>query len=179
MYVSIPDCFMFAFLAGLIFGLVYEGLRIVRIVLPARIVVFLCDVAFFIASAFAVCKLSEFLGNYIRLYTVIGFAAGVFAYIATFGRLFNRPENAIARFIRKTAGKIAKKIGGVSKKFLGEFAQKSRAGFGKIHEYYGKFAETHLKPLHSGKKKMYNIKGNNNIGERENNVIKVQIRKSS
>ena len=48
MYVSIPDCFMIAFVVGLIFGLVYEALRIVRLILRFKAAVFLCDVLFFI-----------------------------------------------------------------------------------------------------------------------------------
>ena len=45
---SIPDCFMTAFAVGLLFALVYEALRIIRILLPFRAVTFVCDVLFFV-----------------------------------------------------------------------------------------------------------------------------------
>ena len=42
---------MAAFAAGLMFSLVYEALRIVRVIFPFRIVVFVCDVVFFLLAA--------------------------------------------------------------------------------------------------------------------------------
>lgn len=60
---SIPDCFMIAFAVGLVFGLVYEALRIVRLILRFGAAVFICDIAFFMLAAAAVFKLSESLGN--------------------------------------------------------------------------------------------------------------------
>lgn len=75
---SIPDCFMIAFAAGLIFAVVYEILRIVRVMFPFQVVTFVCDIVFFVIAAGAVTKLSLSLGNYIRIYTVLGFGAGDF-----------------------------------------------------------------------------------------------------
>ena len=97
---SIPDCFMIAFAAGLVFALVYEALRIIRVVFPFKVVTFICDIAFFVIAAGAVTKLSLSLGNYIRVYTVLGFGAGIFTYIATIGRLLNVLENAAAGAVR-------------------------------------------------------------------------------
>ncbi len=180
MYVSIPDCFMIAFLAGLIFGPVYELLRIIRLILRMRIVVFLCDIAFFIGAGFVVCKLSEFLGSYIRMYTVIGFGAGVFTYIVTLGRLLNTLEGSAAVVWRRTIGKLFRKLKRSTKNILIKIAQKSRNGIVKIHEYSSNFTKTHLKRLHLNRKKMYNIKGNDMLGEGENtHVIKLQIRKNN
>ena len=51
---SIPDCFMIAFAVGLVFGLVYEALRIVRLILRFGAAVFICDIAFFMLAAAAV-----------------------------------------------------------------------------------------------------------------------------
>ena len=93
---SIPDCFMIAFAAGLIFAVVYEILRIIRIMFPFQVVTFVCDIVFFVIAAGAVTKLSLSLGNYIRIYTVLGFGAGIFTYITTLGRLLNIVENAVA-----------------------------------------------------------------------------------
>lgn len=180
MYVSIPDCFMIAFLAGLIFGPVYELLRIIRLILRMRIAVFLCDIAFFIGAGFVVCKLSEFLGSYIRMYTVIGFGAGVFTYIVTLGRLFNSLEASAADVWRRTIGKLFRKLNRSTKNILIKIAQKSRGGIVKTHKYLSNFMKIHLKRLHLSGEKMYNIKGNDMLGEGENtHVINVQIRKNN
>lgn len=64
---SIPDCFMIAFAAGLIFAVVYEILRIIRVMFPFQVVTFVCDIVFFVIAAGAVTKLSLSLGNYIRI----------------------------------------------------------------------------------------------------------------
>lgn len=93
---TVPECFMAAFAAGLMFSLVYEALRIVRVIFPFRIVVFVCDVVFFLLAALAVTRLSMALGDHIRWSTVFGFGAGIFAYINTLGRLLNLLENAVA-----------------------------------------------------------------------------------
>ena len=45
--------------------------------------IFVCDVLFFILAAGLVFRLSMVLGNYVRVYTIMGFGAGVFAYIVT------------------------------------------------------------------------------------------------
>lgn len=60
---TVPECFMAAFAAGLMFSLVYEALRIVRVIFPFRIVVFVCDVVFFLLAALAVTRLSMALGD--------------------------------------------------------------------------------------------------------------------
>lgn len=180
MNVSIPDCFMIAFVTGLIFGLVYEAIRIIRLILKFRIVVFVCDIAFFILAAMAVCKLSEFLGNYVRLYTVLGFGAGVFAYIVTIGRLFNVLESAASVAWRRTLGKLFHRIGVFVKKVLGNISQSFRAVFGKIHDYANKREKKRLEHLHLPDQMLYNNKRDMTIGEGEKaHVIKAKIRKSS
>ena len=177
---SIPDCFMIAFAAGLIFGLVYEAIRIIRLILKFRIAVFICDIAFFILAAMAVCKLSEFLGNYVRLYTVLGFGAGVFAYIVTIGRLFNVLESAASVVWRKTLGKFFHKMGLDAKKMFGTISQKIDNVFVKTHDYMNKREKKRLKRLHLSNQMLYNNKGNVTIGEGEKaHVIKAKIRKSS
>lgn len=181
MNVSIPDCFMTAFIAGLIFGLVYEALRIVRLILNFRAAVFACDVVFFILAAMFVCKLSEFLGNYVRLYTVLGFGAGVFSYIVTLGRLFNVLESAACIAWRKTLGRLFYKIGALFGKIIHKFSGEFRRAFVKIAQYSDKMAKKRLERLHLQDEKMYN----NNIDTDKNgegikaHVIKATVRKSS
>lgn len=170
---------MIAFAAGLLFGLVYELLRVIRLILRFRGAVFLCDVAFFILAGFFVCKLSEFLGSYVRMYTVLGFGAGVFSYIVTVGRVFNALEKAVLVLWKKTLGRAIHKFGRFVKKNVGILLQKCKAILGKINKHSSEFANNRLKRLHLRDKKMYNNKGMSMIGEGEKyNVIKAKVRKS-
>lgn len=170
---------MIAFLAGVLFGLVYELLRIVRLILRFRTVIFLCDIAFFILAAFFVCKLSEFLGSYVRLYTILGFGAGVFTYIVTLGRLFNALESAASIVWKKTLGQLFHKFATFVKKIFVKISQKGSSALDKIHKYSSNVAKKRLERLHLRNEKMYNNKGNVIVGEGENaNVIKAKVRKS-
>ena len=181
MNVSIPDCFMIAFVTGIIFGTVYEALRIIRLILRFRAAVFVCDAAFFILAAMAVCKLSEFLGNYVRLYTVLGFGAGVFTYIVTVGRLLNVLESAASVAWRKTLGRLFRKIAELGKDAGIKIAQNSRNVFGKIHKYSDDLAKKRAKRLQLNTEMVYNDKRDRRDkihGEGENtHVIKAKVRK--
>ncbi len=180
MNVSIPDCFMIAFFAGLIFGLVYEALRIIRLVLRFRAAVFICDAAFFILAAMAVCKLSEFLGNYVRIYTVIGFGAGVFTYIVTLGRLFNVLESAAAIVWRNTLGKLFSKIAALFKHVCVNISHIFKGFFDKTHKYYDKLTKKRNEHLQTPPTMVYNNKRDIMHGEGENtHVIKAKVRKGS
>ncbi len=176
---SISDCFMIAFAAGLVFGLVYEALRIVRLILRFRAAVFVCDVAFFMLAALAVFKLSESLGNFVRVYTVLGFGAGVFAYIVTVGRILNLAESAAALAWRHTIGRLVHGIVGSAKKMFVNISQKTRSGIGKISEYWSAARENGAKRLQSMHKTLYNKKRLEKIGEGEEvHVIKASVRRS-
>ncbi len=181
MYVSVPDCFMIAFAAGLLFGIVYELFRIVRLILRFRTAVFVCDMAFFALAALFVCKLSEFLGSFVRLYAVLGFGAGIFAYIVTIGRLFNMVESAASVVWRKTLGSLFRRICAFVTKTLGNFSQLCSKLFGHFHEYSSVLLKRRSKDLQLNDKKMYNnIMGNSNIDEGGNgNVIKAKVTKGT
>lgn len=177
---SISDCFMIALAVGFAFGLVYEVLRIVRLILRFKAAVFLCDVAFFILSAFAVFRLSESLGSYVRIYTVLGFGAGVFAYIVTIGRLLNLAESAASLAWRKTIGRLLRNIGKGSQKLFGIIVQKSRAGIGNISKHWKNVQKNRSKRLQSKPKMLYNKKRSEKIGEGEEvHVIVAKITRSS
>lgn len=176
---SISDCFMIAFAAGFLFGLVYEALRIARLILRFKAAVFVCDTAFFMLAALAVLGLSEELGNYVRVYTVLGFGAGVFAYIVTVGRIFNLAESAAASAWRHTIGQLIHNIGNFAKEFFVKAAHKSQAGFGIIYKYCGSAREKCVKHLQTGRKMMYNKKKQPKIGEGEEvHVITASVRRS-
>lgn len=178
MSVSIPDCFMIAFFVGFVFGLVYEVLRILRLILRFKIAVFLCDIAFFVLAAFVVMRLSVVLGNFVRIYTILGFGAGVFTYIVTVGRLLNLIESAASVAWRLTIGRLFKKIGNsISKLFVG-IAHKAKSGFVRISKHFNEQTKSLRKPLQSTGEKVYNKKRLDKIGEGENNGIKVVVRRS-
>lgn len=181
---------MIAFLVGLVFGLVYEAFRIARLILRFKAAVFVCDVAFFVLSAFAVCALSKALGNYIRIYTVLGFGAGVFTYIVTIGRLLNLAESAASTAWRLTIGRALNSVARGIKYLFTKIWHGFKKIFGKIDEIIVKAAKNRPTRLQSSSEKMYNSNnkirnslagnmsdGENMIGEKKN-VIKANVRKS-
>ena len=178
MYVSIPDCFMIAFIAGLIFGLVYEALRIIRLILRFRAAVFVCDVLFFILSALGIMTLSKSLGNYVRIYTVLGFGAGVFTYIVTLGRLLNLAESAASTAWRMTIGKALRKTGRCAKKCVITIRQKTGYTIGKISKDLKEQAEKRRRDLKSSAKTLYNKEKTEKLGEADH-VIKAKVTRSS
>lgn len=149
---SIPDCFMIAFLCGFIFGAVYELFRIIRRILPLKWVTFLCDIGFFIAAAFAVFNISLYLGNYIRIYTILGFGGGVFAYIQTLGRLVSALESVIGKTVAAFAGVLFKPIRA--------FAHKTAQHFGTINDFLTTKSKKAISLLQFRYKKLYNNKRN-------------------
>lgn len=176
---SVPDCFMAAFAAGLMFGLVYEVLRIVRLLIPLKTVTFVCDILFFLLAAAAVTKLSLTLGNYIRGYTVLGFGTGIFCYITTIGRLLNILENTVMNSIRAVVSAFFRFISQLFKKLFGSIIHKASSFFGKIHKNISHRLETLRNPLQSKRKIVYNKESHkDNIGGSDSgHVIKAEVRR--
>ena len=178
---SIVDCFMLGMVLGLVFAPIYEGLRIVRLVFRARAVVFLCDVVFFVLAGEAVFRLSLVLGDHVRGYTVVGFGAGIFAYITTLGRLLNAAESGAAVLWRKTIGRLFSRISAFFKGQYRAFAQNVRAVFGKVADFFGGCKKRLGEGLIFRHKMGYNIKTdyiNDNRGSVTHNVIQAQVRRS-
>ncbi len=173
---SIPDCFMAALICGFAFGLVYEAFRIVRLVLRVKPVIFLCDVLFFALAAEVVFRLSMVLGNYVRIYTLLGFGAGIFAYIVTVGRFLNLIESAAALAWRKTIGRAARFVIEKIKAALGIIAQKSGEEFDKAAKILRKAHKNHKPHLQSPPEKMYNNDIDQSTGGSETgHVIKAKV----
>ena len=172
---------MAAFAAGLVFALVYEALRIVRLLLPFRVVTFLCDVLFFVLAAIVVTRLSLTLGNYIRGYTVIGFGAGIFCYITTLGRLLNLLENAVVNSVRAVLSAALSAVSGAARIAFGAIAHKAATLFGKINKISADGMKKLLNPLKSRHKIVYNKESHkdHNGGSEPDHVIKAQVRRSS
>ena len=178
MYVSIPDCFMISMFVGVVFGLVYEALRIIRLLLPFRFVVFACDVVFFALASIVVMGLSEMLGSYVRIYTMLGFGAGVFTYIVTVGRLLNVIENAASNAWRKAIRAFFKMIFDAICKVFSSISHKCKSAFVKNAEYRKRRAKNTSQDLKSEADLMYNKKRLDKIGGSAN-VIKASVRRSA
>ncbi len=179
---GILDCFMISFVCGLIFGIVYEFFRLIRRLFDFKPVVFLCDVCFFIAAALFVVQLSLYLGNYIRLYTILGFGLGIFAYIQTLGRIAAFIENIISSAISKHLNWLWKHITSLFKTVIGFIAHNLSHAFGRFHDFSQKRKKSASTLLHFNLKQVYNVKRNIiNYGENieGNHVIKAKIRRSS
>ena len=177
---------MTAFVCGTAFGLVYEFFRIIRRLIPHKAVIFVCDVCFFIAAAFFVFNLSMYIGNYVRSYTLLGFGAGIFAYIQTIGRLFSFAEILLLKLWKKTIGALLSNISGAAKKAIGAFAHIATIKFRTFHDFSRRTGKKLLTPLKFVPDKMYNVKRNivsseRNRPSRENNggknVIQAEIRR--
>ena len=178
---SIPDCFMISFAAGLIFALVYEALRIVRVVFPFRVVTFICDIVFFVLAAGAVTKLSLSLGNYIRIYTILGFGAGIFTYVTTIGRLLNIIENAAAGAVRSALAAVLRFFGSIFGKLFGAIAHVGTDVFGKINKICLSAEKKLHKPLQNKVKVVYNKESRKvhiRVSETDH-VIKAQVRRGN
>lgn len=175
---SVPDCFMISLVCGFLFGAVYEALRVIRLILKFRAAVFVCDVIFFFLAALAVEALCPVLGSYVRSCTVLGFAAGVFAYIVTVGRILNLLESAAAEAWRLTIGRFIRFISGKLKSSFGAFAHKMRAEISNVYNFSLKIGKKPIGYLKSHHKKVYNNNNSNNKGSETSHVIKAQVRRS-
>ncbi|MBP1543545.1 MAG: spore cortex biosynthesis protein YabQ [Oscillospiraceae bacterium] len=178
---SIIDCFMTAFVCGALFGIVYELFRIIRRILPVMAVTFVCDVCFFICAGFFVFNLSLYLGNYVRIYTILGFGAGVFSYIQTVGRLASVIEAALGKLWAHTFGRLIKKLLHIVGSSIGAFAHKLTANFGRFADFFKRKKKSASTLLQSRHQKLYNSSNDieKHTGERsgENNVIQASVRR--
>lgn len=176
---SFTESFMLAFAAGLVFALVYEVLRLVRIIFPLRAAIFVCDVLFFVIAGFAVVRLSVSMGNYIRGGIVFGFGAGIFAYITTIGRLLNLVENAIAGAVRSVLEAVFGFFGRICRKCFGFIAQKSSAVFGRINKICSDLSKKHSRDLKKDTHLVYNEESTkeNSGGSESGHVIIAKVRK--
>ncbi len=179
---SILDCFMISAVSGVLFGIVYELLRLLRRIFRFRIVTFFCDILFFVLAGFVIVRLSMYLGSYIRVYTILGFAGGVFAYVQTVGRLVYAISSVLILVVDRSVGSILRFILKQAKGVFGVFAHNASALFGRIADFITKIRKKHLSHLNFGHDTLYNIKRDKKtIGEsgRGSNVIKVKIKRSS
>ena len=179
---GILDCFMISAACGFFFGVVYEVLRIIRRIIKLNAVTFICDVLFFIIAGFTVVSLSLYLGNYIRIYTIMGFGAGVFSYIQTLGRICSMLEELLFKLLRNTIGIVFISVAKITRKLIGIIAHKSVCQFRKINDFFVRTKKKSTSLLHFRRGKLYNNKRENiAIGEssRGKHVIQANIKRSS
>lgn len=171
---------MLSFVCGFVFGAVYEAMRLTRLILRLKIVTFLCDVVFFFLSAEFVFRLSLIFGDHIRIYTILGFGCGIFAYITTIGRILNSAEGAAAIVWRHTLGRLLRYICKKVRDFIGAFAHIMTSGFGKVADFFAIGKKKTRSPLNFQPDMMYND-NTDYIGEGSDSAhgIKATIRRSS
>lgn len=148
---------------------------------PFQVVTFVCDIVFFVIAAGAVTKLSLSLGNYIRIYTVLGFGAGIFTYITTLGRLLNIVENAVAGAVRSALSAVFRFFGRIFGRLFGAIAHVWAGVFGEINKIC-LIAEKKLrKPLQNKVKIVYNKESRkvHTRGSETGHVIKAQVIRSN
>ena len=179
---GIIDCLMISLICGFTFGAVYEILRIIRRIFSFVVITFICDVCFFVLAALFVLRLSLFLGNYVRIYTLFGFGAGIFAYIHTVGRIAGSIEMIIIQLWQKSIGRLLGYISNYLSSAIGAFAHNTGKQFGKIHDFFADKMKKGSTLLHFHPRSMYNsTREKITIGEssRGKNVIKAKITRSS
>lgn len=163
---------------GLLFGLVYEILRIIRLLIPFKAVTFICDILFFYLSAQAITALSLSLGSYIRFYTVLGFGCGVFSYINTIGRLLNFLENKLIGGIRSALLKFFGKIGKLFGSVFVLIAHKTTQLFRGVHKVFQKRLKKAAKLLKKEPVMVYNKESHkHNMKGSAGNVIKANVKR--
>ena len=104
--------FMLSFLVGLVFGAVYDLLRIVRIVKKHhKTVVFIEDFVFVVFCAFWYFLFSTDLARgQIRLFVLIGMFIGFAVYLLTVGSITTRFASAIRMVYEKIESWLKRKI---------------------------------------------------------------------
>ncbi len=104
--------FLLSFLIGLVFGAVYDVLRIIRIVKKHhKYVIFVEDFAFVVFCAFWYFLFStELARGQIRLFILIGMFIGFIVYLLTVGSLTNRVATSIRTVYEKIEGWLKRKI---------------------------------------------------------------------
>ena len=104
--------FLLSFLIGLVFGAVYDVLRIIRIVKKHhRYVVFVEDFAFVVFCSFWYFLFStELARGQIRLFILIGMFIGFIVYLLTVGSLTTRLATGIRTIYEKAENWVKSKI---------------------------------------------------------------------
>lgn len=171
--------------AGAVFGLCYEALRLLRMLLPhPAAVVFFEDTLFFAACGLMSFIIALWVGmGYFRIYYIAFEAIGALLYFLTLGRLINFCLKHAVGFVKRSFSGICKKLKPKVKALFMPFAKKIKGLFSKIAEFVPKPAFNTKKHLKSNSEMLYN----NNIhstlnsggGGGNGSVIKAKIRKKT
>lgn len=183
MFESIGDtlnqcgCF---FLTGFIFGLIYEGLRFLRLLIRHNAVALAIeDILFFSVFGFVCFTVSLMIGSgYFRLYYAVCAFFGGIVYYFTLGKLlqlfFKRIIHGIKRFLRFVFRKILGRV-------FGAIKHKLRPVFSKCNENIKSIVENTKKHLPKKRSVLYNNRTDSEV-KKEGvyaNVIKAEVRKKA
>lgn len=176
---TLGQCYYF-FISGIFFGLFYELLRFLRLLIKHNAVaVFIEDIFFFAVCAFVSFVISMSVGiGYFRIYYIVFEVLGAFLYFVTVGRFINKLLKKVVRVIKKFIYAIYKEIKPKIAAVFVIIAAKTKLLFGKIAENMPKVEFYHKKALKTTDKMVYNNKVPLSEGG-EGSVIKAQIKKKA
>lgn len=177
---TLGQCYYF-FISGIIFGLFYELLRFLRMLIKHHAAaVFIEDIFYFAVCAFVSFVISLSVGiGYFRIYYIVFEALGAFLYFITVGRFINKLLKSVVKVIKKFIYAIYKEIQPKIAAAFVTIAAKIKLLFGKIAENMPKVEFYHQKGLKTTNKVMYNNKVPLSEGGESNRVIKAQIKKKA
>lgn len=143
--------FLLSFLVGLVFGAVYDALRIIRIVKKHhKLVVFVEDFIFIIFCSFWYFIFSTDLARgQIRLFILIGMFIGFIIYLLTVGSITTRFASAIREVYEKFESMLKRKI-------FTPIYTKLKNKIVQIYIYLRKRIKSRKKSLKVGKNVVYN-----------------------
>lgn len=153
--------FMLSLGAGFVLGLLYDAVRIVRLIVPggkATVIVF--DMLFFALSAFlSFLFILAVNKGYVRAYILLGEALGFVLFMLTFGAAVLRAGSAAVNFVKKMLLRFARRVCRIAAWVLRPFLTFGRK-IGEISKKnVKKTKKTFKKLLLFPKKMLYNLLG--------------------
>ena len=129
-YVSQHLLFFTSLAAGVVSGVVYDAIRLVRTLFGVRWILFISDFLFCIYHSCIMCVLFfNYSHGRIRAYALLASAAGFAAYYFTIGRVtkkaFDVIKTALHRFYKKASSKLAYRCGRIYRSLYSFFAVRS------------------------------------------------------
>lgn len=171
--------------AGAVFGLLYEALRFLRMLIKHHAaVVFIEDTLFFVLCGFVSFIIALWVGmGYFRIYYIAFEVLGASLYFLTVGRLLNSLLRLATNALKKFFYTIYKKIKPKAAALFVPFTKKIKSWFGYIAEKVRTPVFNSKKHLKNREEMLYNNKVHSavqlNKGGENGGVIKAQIRKKA
>lgn len=175
---TLQQCGVF-FIAGIVMGLFYEGLRALRMMFRhCAAVVFIEDILFFSLCGAVSFIIALTVGiGYFRVYYVVFEAMGAGIYFLTVGRAVNLLLKKVITSVKKFLYAAYKKISPKMERKFVVIAKKSKGVFGKIAENVPKLSFVHRNDLPKSDDMVYNVKTTPSEGGEIGSAIKAKIRR--